>query len=181
MALARPILHKKILLKSFWAQAMATAMYVRNCVAPRALSSDTTPHHIWGNRAPSLLPMRKFGCAYWYALPKQTLKKLHSCSRAADFIKYSKQSMAYKLLDLESFEVIVSRDVTFDENVFPKFHSNDISTADFDIGDFGDKIPIMLLKVGSLTPRTPLLMVRLKFVGYICCVPSVSPKAVHLA
>lgn len=86
--------------------------------------------------------MREFGCACWYALAKQKLKKLHSWSRAAIFIGYSEQIKAYKRLDLELCKFVVSRDEIFDERVFLKFVTKFSLNVEFDADDTDTEDPI---------------------------------------
>ena len=45
----------------FWAEALSTAVYIRNRVTSRALPSDRTPHHISHSQAPSLIHRGVFG------------------------------------------------------------------------------------------------------------------------
>ena len=119
MDLVRSMLHAKGLPKQFWAEALATAVYVRNRVTSRALPTNTTPHHIWHGNAPDLSHLRVFGCRCWYMIPKSKVKKLDGRAREAVMIGYAEQSKAYKLWDPKLEKVIVSRDVTFNESESP--------------------------------------------------------------
>ena len=47
----------------YWAEAVATAAYLRNRVPTRSLKS-TTPFEKWYNRKPNLSHVRVFGCIY---------------------------------------------------------------------------------------------------------------------
>eukprot|EP00171_Calliarthron_tuberculosum_P001057 IDg1057t1 len=58
--LARSMLHHKGIDKKFWAEAISTAVYIRNRVTSRALPSNTTPHHIWHNSVPNVSHLRVF-------------------------------------------------------------------------------------------------------------------------
>ena len=64
--LVRSMLHYKSLPKHFWAEALATAVYVRNRVTSRSLPSNITPHHLWFGKSPDLSHMRVFGSQCWY-------------------------------------------------------------------------------------------------------------------
>ncbi len=46
MNLVRSMLHHKGIEKRFWAEALATAVYVRNRVTSRSLPLHVTPHHL---------------------------------------------------------------------------------------------------------------------------------------
>eukprot|EP00171_Calliarthron_tuberculosum_P004153 IDg4153t1 len=62
--LVRSMLHHKSVEKRFWAEALATAVYVRNRVTSRSLPPNMTPYHFWQNTSPDLSHMRVF----WIAL-----------------------------------------------------------------------------------------------------------------
>ena len=109
MNLVRSMLHHKGIHKSFWAEALSTAVYIRNRVTSRGLPTDITPHHIWMDRAPDLGHTRVFGSRCWYVLPSVKTKKLDPRAREAIMIGYSTCSKAYKLWDDELKKVIISR------------------------------------------------------------------------
>ncbi|CDF77556.1 Retrovirus-related Gag-Pol polyprotein [Chondrus crispus] len=114
--LVRSMLSHKQVSKRFWAEALATAVYVRNRVTSRALPVNTTPHHIWMKSTPNVGHLRVFGSKCWYTLPKLELRKLDLRAREAMFLGYSQCSKAYKLWDGELSKVVVSRDAKFDES-----------------------------------------------------------------
>ena len=66
--LVRSMLHHKSISKRFWAEALATAVYIRNRCTTRALPANMTPHHIWYNEAPNLSHLRVFGSQCWYVV-----------------------------------------------------------------------------------------------------------------
>ena len=114
--LVRSMMSHKQVSKQFWAEALATAVHVRNRVTSRALPVDTTPHHIWMKTTPNIGHLRIFGSKCWYTLPKLELRKLDVRAREAMFLGYAQGSKAYKLWDGELNKIIVSRDVKFDES-----------------------------------------------------------------
>ena len=116
MDLVRSMLHAKGLPKVFWAEALATAVYIRNRVTSRSIEKGTTPFHHWHGNTPNLAHIRVFGCRCWYGVQKSKLKKLDSRAREAVLIGYADKSKAYKLWDPELKKVIVSRDVVFAED-----------------------------------------------------------------
>ncbi len=113
--LVRSMLHGKSMDKRFWAEALQTAVYIRNRVVSRALAENITPHHHWHGTAPDLSHCRIFGSKCFYVLPKCKVRKLDMRSRRALFIGYLESTKGYKLWDLEKRECIMSRDVTFRE------------------------------------------------------------------
>ena len=117
--LVRSMLHHRNLSKHFWAEAFATAVYVRNRVTTRSLPPHLTPHHLWLGEAPKVHHMRVFGCPCWYTVPKQKVRKLDPRARLALMMGYSSQSKGYKLWDMPAEQFVVSRDVVFNETVHP--------------------------------------------------------------
>ena len=120
------MLHHKSLPKHFWAEALATAVYVRNRVNSRSLPSNITPYHVWLGKTPDLSHMRVFGSQCWYVLPKKDVQKLDARTREALMMGYSTQSKGYKLCDADAGKFVVSRDITFNESS----NSKNVDTAD---------------------------------------------------
>ena len=59
--------------------------------------------------------LRVFGAQCWYVVPKKKVKKLDARSSEALMMGYSSQSKGYKLWDISTEKIVVSRDVTFNE------------------------------------------------------------------
>ena len=116
MDCVRSLLHTAQLEKKFWAEALATAVYIRNRVISRSLPKNTTPYQRWMGQTPDLSNLRVFGSKCWFVLPKIKVQKLDARSKEGIMIGYSQQSKGYKIWDPESSSLVVSRDVTFDEN-----------------------------------------------------------------
>lgn len=60
-----------------------------------------------------------FGCACWPNLRPYNTRKLQFCSKRCVFLGYSTHHKGYKCLDPSEGRVYISRDVVFDEHVFP--------------------------------------------------------------
>ena len=67
-----------------------------------------------------------FGCSCWPNLRPYNQHKLVFRSKECAFLGYSNLHKGFKCLDISTGRVYISRDVVFDENVFPfsKLHSN---------------------------------------------------------
>ena len=115
MNLVRSMLHHRNVPKCFWAEALATAVYVRNRVTSSSLPSDITPYHLWHKDTPNVGHLRVFGCKCWYTLPLGSVRKLDIRGKPAVFVGYAEWCKAYKLIDQETGKVVISRDVVFDE------------------------------------------------------------------
>jgi hypothetical protein len=66
-----------------------------------------------------IISLKVFGCACWPHLRPYNKHKLSFRSKECVFLGYSASHKGYKCLDIDSGRVYVSRDVIFDENVFP--------------------------------------------------------------
>lgn len=114
--LVRSMLNAEKMPKSFWAEALQTAVFIRNRVISQALPAKFTPHCRWYEKAPDLSGCRIFGERCFYVLPKKKVKKLDNRSREALFIGYLENSKGYKLWDLTIQKCVSSRDVVFVES-----------------------------------------------------------------
>ena len=101
---------------AYWAEALKTAVYIRNRVTSRTLPRNKTPYHFWNKTKPDLAHLRVFGSECWYKVPKVHLRKLDARGRPALMIGYASNQKGYKLWDTDEGKVVVSRDVEFDEN-----------------------------------------------------------------
>ena len=128
--LVRSMLHAKNMDKKFWAEALQTAVYIRNRVASRALPRRTTPHLRWNGSTPDLSHCRVFGAKCFYVLPKNKVKKLDPRSREGIFVGYLERSKGYKLWDPQTRSCIMSRDVTFREESEPSSPSITVEVQD---------------------------------------------------
>lgn len=126
--LVRSMIHTAKLAKSFWAEALETAVYVRNRVTSSSLLRGDTPHHLRIGKVPDLSHLRIFGSNRFYTVNKSKSKKLDPRSRPTVFVGYSSQSKGCKLWDLMSRKMIVFRDVTFHESVY----NDDLMRSDID-------------------------------------------------
>ena len=112
MDCVRSLLHTAQLDRKFWAEALVTAAYVRNRVVSCLLPKHITPYQRWMGEKPNLFNLRIFGCKCWFVLPKIKVQKLDTRSKEGIMLDYYPQSKGYKIWDLGSSSVIVSRDVT---------------------------------------------------------------------
>ena len=93
---------------------------------------------------PNVKHLRVFGSKCWYVLPKQKVHKLDKRSNIGIFVGYSVRSKAYKIIDAESGNVIISRDVIFDENSSVEKYSSQSWRTNQKNGD-GDLVSFCLL------------------------------------
>jgi Reverse transcriptase (RNA-dependent DNA polymerase)/gag-polypeptide of LTR copia-type/Integrase core domain/GAG-pre-integrase domain len=101
--------------KIFWAEAVTTACYIKNRVTTTGLPNNTTPHEIWIGKKPDVGHLRVFGSKCWYTIPKENIKNLDDRTSEAIMIGYPKHTKGYKLWDVNTQNVVISRDVLFEE------------------------------------------------------------------
>ena len=112
MEMARCMALGKGLPKSFWAEAVNTAVYILNRSFTKALTGKT-PLEAYSGKKPSASHFRTFGCECFVHVPDSTRKKLDPKSKKCIFMGYSQESKAYQLYDPEARKIVVSPDVVF--------------------------------------------------------------------
>ena len=117
METVRSMLYHAHLPLSFWGEAVSTAVYLKNR-SPTSCLKDITPFECWFNKRPDVSNIKVFGCKVYVHVPDQKRRKLDKKSIPCVFVGYPTNSKGYKLYNLESKQMIRSRDVIFLENNF---------------------------------------------------------------
>lgn len=112
--MARSMIQAKGLPIYFWAEAVATAVYLLN-LSPTKAVRNQTPFEAWTGRKPTVSHLKVFGCIA-YALVKTYSRKFDERSAKYIFVGYSSQSKAFKLYNPISGKITISRDVVFNED-----------------------------------------------------------------
>lgn len=104
---------------AFWAEALATACYLKNRSVSKALGGKI-PIEVWRGRSladEDYNRLRVFGCLAMAATtnPQKLEKRAEKCI----FLGYEDNTKGYRLYSLERKSITLSRDVVFDERVFP--------------------------------------------------------------
>ena len=100
--------------KYFWGEGIRVANYLINRSPSRSL--DVTPAEIWYEKKPNVRNLRVFRCTAYSLVLKQFRDKFDGKTDKCIMIGYAQTG--YRLWNLETNKVIVSRDVQFDENSF---------------------------------------------------------------
>uniref|UniRef100_A0AAV1TVU5 Integrase catalytic domain-containing protein n=1 Tax=Peronospora matthiolae TaxID=2874970 RepID=A0AAV1TVU5_9STRA len=141
VTIGRSMLHHAKLDKCFWAEAAMTAIYVKNRL-PSPKVVHKTPFEIVYNLKPSVKHMRTFGCQTYILTPKENRLKWDPKARAGIFVGYEEFSKAYRVYDIEAGQVVISRDVNFDESTFGlqlPITDEDVDDLDFELLDLDDE------------------------------------------
>jgi histone deacetylase 1/2 len=102
----------------YWDEAFLTVVYLINRL-PSKVIHNLSPTKKLFKEPPNYSFLRVFGCAVWPNLCPYNQRKLQFRSKQCVFLDYSGLHKGYKCLDISTGRVYISRDVTFDETVFP--------------------------------------------------------------
>lgn len=119
---ARSLLFQGNLPTSFWGEAILTAAYLINRT-PTSLLNNISPYEKLVGSPPSYSNLRVFGCLCFAHIQKHG-DKFAPRSRKCIFIGYPYDKKGWKIFDLETKDISVSRDVHFYENDFPFVEHN---------------------------------------------------------
>ena len=98
----------------FWAEALSTAVYLRNRSPTKAVEG-MTPFEAWVGEKPNVGHLRTFGCVAYAHVAKDERKKLDAKARKCVFLGYGTETRGYRLYDPKRAKVFFSRDVVFNE------------------------------------------------------------------
>jgi transposase InsO family protein len=119
---ARSMLHDKELTYEYWAEAVATAIYLKNR-SPTTALQNITPKEAWSRMKPTVKHLRTFRCKAYAHVPDERRTKLEPKSVECIFMGYDGNSKAYRLFDPKKRTIIKSRDVRFDEEEMKPTHT----------------------------------------------------------
>lgn len=113
--MARSMVKGKDLPREFWAEAVATAVYLLNRCPTKSVR-NMTPEEAWSSFKPSVAHLRVFGCIAYAKIPEARRIKLDDKGVKCIFVGYGDRTMGYKLYNPLTKKVIISRDVVFEED-----------------------------------------------------------------
>jgi hypothetical protein len=102
----------------FWDEAFTTAIYLRNRTPSEVINFETPLERLFLTK-PNYHSLRVFGCSCWPNLRPYNNHKLQFRSKQCSFLEYSSQHKGFKCLDISVGRICVSRDVSFDETIYP--------------------------------------------------------------
>lgn len=117
--MTRCLLIESSIPNELWADAVATACYLRNKCPSKAINGNI-PEELWTGKQATTSHLKIFGCRAFSHIDKSQQKgKLGRRSQECVFVGYPEGIKGYKLWNVEDDKFFVSRNVKFDETVFP--------------------------------------------------------------
>ncbi|KAJ4769803.1 Retroelement pol polyprotein-like [Rhynchospora pubera] len=102
----------------FWGECILAAVYLINRT-PTRLLANKTPYELLFGKTPTYNAIKTFGCLCYISCKHPGLDKFEKRSQKCVFVGYPYGKKGWKVYDLNTRKILVSRDVVFDEMVFP--------------------------------------------------------------
>ena len=103
---------------SYWGDCVLTAVYLINRT-PSKILHNKTPFEMLFNKPPPFAHLRCFCCLSFISVLPHNRHKFASRARRCVFLGYPHGIKGYKVLNLDSISIHISRDIVFYENIYP--------------------------------------------------------------
>ncbi|CAL9016331.1 unnamed protein product [Prunus brigantina] len=132
----RTMLSHAKLPKSFWGEAMMTAVNLIN-LSPSAPLNGDVPNKFWSGKDVSYNHLKVFGCRAFVHIPKDERSKLDAKSKECIFVGYGNEEFGYRLWDPVARKIIRTSDPIINEPVDDDM--SDDHTTDGIVDDVADE------------------------------------------
>lgn len=138
---ARCLLFDANLSKAFWAEAVNTAVYLRNRSVVSGLVFKT-PYELWTNTKPDVSHLRIFGSEVMVHIPQEKRRKWDKKSNKMLLLGFCENVKGYRVYDPSTRNVTTSRDVTVIEKINQNMalsNGPDSSETPVSVGEINNK------------------------------------------
>lgn len=125
----------------FWGESVLCATYLINRMPLQSIDNQTPYFRLYKESA-NLDHLKIFGCLVYFSTSRVNRSKFDSRAAIGMFVGYSNTQKGYKVYDLKSNSIVFTRDIVFQENIFPY---KIISSKNCSISQFLDDILFLLL------------------------------------
>ena len=110
--------HHAGLSNGFWIYAVKAKLHTYN-ITPIKRADYESPTELWSSIKLNISHLRVFGCQAWVHILKKRRSKLEPKSREMIFVGYEPGFKGYQFWDAAHQHIEISRDVRFNETLFP--------------------------------------------------------------
>ena len=128
---ARSLLFQSNVPLPYWSDCVLTAAHLINRL-PSPLLGKKSPYELLLNKQLDYTLLKSFGCLCYASTNNHERNKFSPRSRACVFLGYPSSFKGYKVLDLESHSILISRNVVFHEAKFP-FKTSELLSKSVDM------------------------------------------------
>ena len=97
------------------AEVVNTSVYLLNRLPTKSVQNKT-PLEAWSGVRPTAKHLKVFGSLCYFHVPSAKRGKLDARAEKGILVGYATESKGYRVFNLNSTKIQVSRDVQFDEN-----------------------------------------------------------------
>lgn len=113
---ARALMFQSHLTLDYWGDSILTAVFLIN-KTPTPLLKNKSPYEALMAKTPDYSGLKVFGCLAYMSTSSKNRHKFQPPSKPCVFIGYPAGYKGYKLLDLETNKIHISRNVIFHDDI----------------------------------------------------------------